>query len=723
MRISALNQVSFGRALKPEELAEFGSVRDEGKKLTGQTGKSIFIVPDTCLPQTEMKNTGVSSLANPESFVFFKDMKPYLGFNTAEVLPAGEISPVGKFYCAYEADALSLGSQHISPELLATDGYANLLKAEDVQDIVDSNKIADRQNIVNYSNVVDDDGAQNITLREKAYKNFKALDENHPLKQEFKTFVAENNDWMEPKSIFGVLAKKHGTKDFDTWNDEVEKNLYNPDYDGAARTERINKILGENAEDVDFYKFKQFLADKHLAEGKKNLNSIDVSLTGDCLIGFSKDEQWTYPKAFKKNHFIGEPSWRLPSLDYDTITNPDSDAAKLLKKKVQLYAKRYDSIRFDVAWAYVSPVVTPPGVEKVLPENRKEMGDTLLKFIENSVKEVKGQDYDLKNLIWEFDADSETFKMFKPDSKELIDPLKDRVKVLGSTYMHSKDEMGWGSNDSFVNKWKWKPEEFVLGIGNHDAQPLRQIANNVEDICMPKTAGRYHKDDSIKPLSEILKIDSAKLQDPVEFTKAKWAEPMTALNNQMFYMDVFGREDRFDVQTFNIVEHPEKNYARKITANYMEVFQNALREGFAFNIMDSLEKVFKSKGLDATHSELYNKIIKFRDILLEPEPAKAEDKALPHSAGAAGAGGAPTPSGGAGVTGSTGANPNPPVPPKTTESEAVVKQASKSLPKKLLIAFGIALAAGGGIFAYHKTHSKKEQPNQNQDNKTIVAKA
>lgn len=706
MRISALSNVSFGRALKPEELAEFGSVRDEGKKLAGQTGKSIFIVPDTCLPQSNAKNTGVSSLANPESFVFFKDMKPYLGYNTAEVMPAGEIAPIGKFYCAYEADALSLGSQHISPELLTTESYANILKPEDVQEIVDSNKIADRENIVNYSNVVDDDGAQNITLREKAYKNFKELDDNHPLKQEFKTFVSENNDWLEPKGIFKVLEKKNGTKDYNIWADEVEKNLYEPDYDSAARSERISKILSENSDDIDFYNFKQFLANKHLAEGKKNLNSIDVSLTGDCLIGFSKDEQWAYPKAFKKGHFIGEPVWRLPSLDYDTIANPESDAAKLLKKKVQLYAKRYDSIRFDVAWAYVNPVITPAGTDKILPENKKYMGDTLLKFIENTVKEVKGENYDLKNLIWEFDADGNTFKMFKPNTKELIDPLKDRVKIFGNTYMHSKDEFGWGSNDSFVNKWGWKPEEFVIGVGNHDAQPLKQIANDVEDICIPSKDGRFHKKDSIKPLSEILKIDAAKLQDPVEFTKAKWAEPMMALNNQMFYMDVFGRDERFDVHTFNITSHPEKNYARKITSNYMEVFHNALREGFAFNIMDSLEKVFKAKGLNASHSELYNKIIKYRDILLEPEAAPEVNVEVPP----------PT---------TTSPPPTPTAPPTPTQAQTkeveTVKKATKSMPKKLIAGIAIAVAAGGGIFAYHKMHSKKAL--QKTDNKNIAVNA
>ena len=45
--------------------------------------------------------------------------------------------------------------------------------------------------------------------------------------------------------------------------------------------------------------------------------------------------------------------------------------------------------------------------------------------------------------------------------------------------------------------------------------------------------------------------------------------------------------------------------------------------------MDSLERVFKAKGYDKTHPELYNRIIKFRDILNEKdiitEPTKSQN--------------------------------------------------------------------------------------------------
>ena len=88
-------------------------------------------------------------------------------------------------------------------------------------------------------------------------------------------------------------------------------------------------------------------------------------------------------------------------------------------------------------------------------------------------------------------------------------------------------------------------------------------------------------------------------------------------------MDVFGREDRFDMQNLNLVNDPSRNlsahrnYARKIPADYKTAYHNAVEEGFGFNIMDSLAKVFKAKDLDKIHPDLFSKIIKYRDILME----------------------------------------------------------------------------------------------------------
>lgn len=593
MRIHNIQSTTaFQRALTKEELPDYKKTLAEARKIVKQTGKSIFIMPSFCLPQSKELNTGVGHIAAPKSQEFFDYMHNYLGFNIVEDLPAGQIrTPKSGFYCAYTSSALALGNHQICPELLTTNEYSNLLTKAELKEIVDNNYIPEKEYQVNFKNVMEADGAQNKMLK-KAYERFQKLDNQTLLKQNYQKFINENNDWLS-----------------------------------FPRTNEPNQ---------EFFKFKQFLANEHLKKGKEMLNAKGIRLAGDCLIGFSKDEVQAYPKAFKQNHNIGLPSWGLPALNYDTILDESSEAAKLLKRKIQLNAQRYDIIRFDVGWAYITPVITPFGENRILEKNRKYLNEDLLKLIEKWVLEVKGKDFDLKNLIYEFDAGADEFQAF--EGKDLIKPLQNRVRIYGNTYMHNKDGDAWGYNKAFLDRG-WNPDYYILGVGNHDPQPLRQIANDQPEFVQKfdERINQYiltearHKEDAIKPLSEELKIKPETLQNPVEFAKAKFAEPMMSKNNQYFYMDVFGRSERFDMQGLNLIMHPEKNFARKIPENFAEAYHASLKEGFGFNIMDSLEKVFKVQGYNTKHPELYAKIVKYNEILQEikeiiPENNKTKNK-------------------------------------------------------------------------------------------------
>lgn len=597
---SIKKDISFGRALNAKELRHFCNVQEKGKQAVGQTGKSIFIVHDTCFPQSTNNNTGVSTLSSKETLDFLAYMKPYLGFNTLEVLPGGELKNEDGFYCAYAGSSLSLGSHQINPELLTEKKFGEILTQEEYDTIVKSNTSTKKDTIVNYPNVVDKNSAQENALK-KAFARFQMLSDNTKLKQDFKHFVAENNYWLEPKAIYQILSDKNSGCDFTCW-DEIDSRLYDPLFSQEKRAARIAEILKTNQNEVDFYKFKQFLANEHLAIARKNLNNLGIKLTGDCPIGFSRDEIWAYPDAFSKEYQIGDLDWYASALNYDTIKDPNSASAQLLKKKVQLHAKRYDGIRFDVGWAYVVPKLNKADGTCDI----KYLGDDVLRFIENAVIEVKGNDYDLKNLIYEFQG-GEIF-----NGTKLIPPVQKRVGVFDTVYMKETPYELWGSNNAFTRRGF---EPFIVGVGNHDSQPLRQIANGIPDIYID---GENHKPLAAEALAKILKLDKTELQDPVLFAKAKWAEPMMAKNNMMFYMDVFGREERFNMHGQNRITHPWKNFAYKIPVNYQEAYHKAVQEGFGFNIMDALEKAFRAKGLDKTEPKLYEEIKKFKDILNEP---------------------------------------------------------------------------------------------------------
>lgn len=653
MLVSRINPcLSFGRALYDNEVADFKETLSEGKKLTGQTGNSIFIMPSTSMPQSAAKNTGVSNLTSEESLKYLNDMKTYLGFNVVEDLP------VNQFYGVhYRGSALSLGDQNINPELLTTEEYGSILTKDEFDEIVKANNSDKKESVANFENVMGNESSQGKALK-KAHERFKALDENSDLKKRYNEFVKNNE-------------------------------------------ERLN-IERASEPDKDFFKFKQFLAEEHHKKGIAKLHENGMKYCRDVALNFDDDEVKAFPKAFKQDHYMGAPGWKIPSLDFDTILDESSDANKLLKMKIQYAAKDADMLRLDAAWNYVTPVVTPKGETKILDDNRKSLQTKLVEQIEKWVKEVKGDNFDVKkNVLYEFEAGANDFSAFW-DGK-LIPAVKDRVNIYQTTYMND----GWGSNEAFQARG-WTADELSVGVGNHDTQPLRQIAEGVPDSV---NGNQVHKNASINPLAKILKLDAEDLQTPAEFAKAKWAETLTGKNNHFFFADVFGRSDRFNDHSFGTPNADPAVFRRKVPVDYLKSYLDSLKEGFGFNIMDSLEKVFRAKGLDESNPELYQKIVKYSNILADNEEAnaKAVENTVENAASE--------------TVQSAGSSVSKPASEAAGAAAESAGKAAKSY-KPLWYTVG-ALAVAGGIYALvknrHPKPAHKEEPKAQQEPKKLTA--
>ncbi len=604
--IKSNSAFSFGRKLRSDEKADFMHTLSEGKKVVGQDGKSIFIVHDACLPQYNSTNTGVGNLASKEADDFFDFVKTYMGINSVEVLPQTELKFRNGYACSYSASSLSLSPHLIDLELLTTSEFQSILTPYEYRNVVISNISDTKTTLANFENVIPDNSPFDSALK-SAFRRFNSLGDDNPLKKEFAAFKGQNDDWLEPKTIFNILKNKNGTPDFYSWP-QADRDLYS--LDKLKRSEIIKKLSKGHEDEIDFYKFKQFLASKHLELGRKKLNEKGLKLFGDCLYGFSYDEVWANPSAFIKDHLGAIPSWGVPALNFDDIeANEASCARKLFEKKVELCAKRYDSIRLDVGWGYVFPITTPRSDRRLTPENVDFKSDRILKIYENIVKKVKGRDFDASDLIYEFETGPiPGVRLFS--GARILPELQRLTKIYTSVYMNEN----WGSNHDFIHNRGWNPTEFIIGVGNHDTQPLRQIASGIKDVC---DNNANHKNSAILALSRIFNIPQEVVENPIEFAKFKFAESMMAHNNQVFYMDAFGRQERFNCHSNRNVKF---DYRYKISQNFEDEYINSIKEGFAFSPMDSLERIFKLKGYDKTHSELYKKITKYRDILLKDEP-------------------------------------------------------------------------------------------------------
>ncbi len=148
------------------------------------------------------------------------------------------------------------------------------------------------------------------------------------------------------------------------------------------------------------------------------------------------------------------------------------------------------------------------------------------------------------------------------------------------------------SSADYYLKNGWDKDYFILGTATHDTGKI-----------LPT-------EPQISTLSQILNIPKADLLSEKEFIKAKFAEPMKAKHNMLFFTNALNIKEIFKNKNYWL-----PNYIIKIPENYEDGYFKALENGEGFNPMDALEKQFKAQGLDKTESKLYKKIIKYRNIL------------------------------------------------------------------------------------------------------------
>ena len=557
MKIQKISGINFERRLKPSEEAEYSEILNRGRnKCIGKNPdgkKSILIVPSSSLPN----KTGVGNLNSRESQKFFDFAEQYWGINEVQILPVGQYFNHKREYPIYSGSSMDLGNHVIDIQ--------KYVPEEDFDEIVKSNNIKDR---VNFSNVVDEGSIQEKVLK-KLFKSGK-------YQKEFEAYKSENLERLEPKALYNALREINKSHNYKDWNN-IDKNLFNRDVVSEKEFEaRVKEIKSLKGEKMDFYYFKQFLAEDSLKNARENLHKKGIKLNGDMQCGFSFDEVWANPKAFIPETSIG---WSLPALDFDS-----KEGQKLLREKVKFFAQRFDGIRIDASWTYANQ----PQIKNGITE-RKYYADKILNIIDDEVKKVKGAEFDSRNIMHEFAASDIDFNIY--DEAELKPYVKERVKIYTSDHLNE----GWGTNYSFLKRG-WSADSFIIGARNHDSGKI------------------ISSDEQVNALSKILKIPAEKLKDKKEFVKAKLAEPFGAKNSMIYFADALNIDKQFQGNSDKTL-----NYAVQIPSDYEDRYFASLERGEGFNPMDALEKQFRAKGLDKSEPELYKKIVKYRKILEQKE--------------------------------------------------------------------------------------------------------
>lgn len=610
MRINSLPcNKNFGRALTSKEKNYYNSMLKDAKSELGIKDTEA-IVFDFNVPSEFGKNLAIGSSwsASMENFTDF--LKAMVGITSVQVQPQGKI--VQSNHSPYSGTNFAFGSHIIDLQKLTTDEYANILPlnkitAADVEYPRDK-KI--REYHTDYDYVIGTNSAlgKSEHLLTEAYENFNLKLSNGDKKatsinEDFTKFKSENSSWLEKEALFEILKSEYSTSDISRWNDE-DRLLYSKTLPEDKREKRINSLVSKNKKKIDFENFKQFIAFKQQKESHDLLNSKNIKLYGDCLIGFAPSEIWGNPDCFRENLFYGGPdpncpetnniqTWGLAALDY-TKLGKCSDSSNLsnlgstgefLYDKYSSFFKKYDGIRMDAAWQFVTPFIYEVKDGQYSEVKLPEIDYTIFNIMNAAAKDVYGEKFDEKN--------PENIML------ELVGMSADKSRQMTlNTYPHlyTTAYAEYGETPAQFKNKGYQNGMFYTGVGCHDNDSLVNSACDVKkrNLHLAGMKKDYNlEENKLKFNAENYKSQTSEEKAREDFRTAKFAEIFTSSKQFFTLPDMFGMSERINISGKSSTE----NWTIRIPSDYEKFYYSQLSKGFGLNMPKVLSNAMQMVGI------------------------------------------------------------------------------------------------------------------------------
>lgn len=404
-----------------------------------------------------------------------------------------------------------------------------------------------------------------------AFNRFKKLDKNEPIKQEYNSFIKENDQlWLDDYANFDMLSKRYG-KDWTKWNDSLKTAPEDAKAKNISLTDRIIGVLKESdsnisaeqiKDDVELYKFEQFLYDKQFNEMTENLDKRGIHLIMDLPIGVSatgvdtwgKKNIFLLDKKFKPTKISGcppEPNYPYTQVWGHALYNYDSPEFWNYHEQSLKKLLKNSDLRLDHFVGYINRAAIPN-------EYVREDG-TVLKGAENIFKPEKdgGMGVNFFKDEWIEDIQSKrnkngenVFEVFMRVAKELgkkpedtyilenFGPLaktkayKKFDKKYGKNFISQRVPIGMGIKDSgkkadkLNSPFGLKDSNIALLTGNHDLPSLRETIDTLMNVDGKKQTKSQKKSSEIfkKFCKEELKLSDEEMKniDDVYDNTMKW---------------------------------------------------------------------------------------------------------------------------------------------------------------------------------------------------------
>ena len=636
MRINPIiPKQNFGRAFTTEEKKAYVELINDAKDAL-QIQDTTAIVFDFNTPSEDGYNTGIGTTFSDSLKKFISFLKSTTGITSIQLQPQGKITRNNT--SPYSGTNYAFGDHIIDLKKLTKNEYANILSADDIKKTAEEyprDKIT-REYKTDYEYVLGsekEDGIQEKLLK-KAYENYKVALEAKKTKavslyNEFMSFRKENSSWLDKNALYEALIVHYATSDISQWS-ETDRMLFSSEIPDSVRQNRISEIKSQYQKVIDFENFKQFIAAKQQEESRIFLNSENIKLYGDCLIGFSQGEMWANIDCFRENLYYGGPdpgcpetnciqTWGLPALDYTKLgeCTDDGDLSKLgevgkfLYDKYTEFFKRYDGIRMDAAWQFVTPFIYQAVNGNYEEVKLPEINFTIFNIMKAAAKNALGDKFDENN----------------PNNIMLelvgISAGKSREMTL-NTYPHLYTT-AYAEYDETPAKFLEKGYQngkFYVGVGCHDNDSLVNLSKDTEKrkLHLYGMHRDYNIDENkLKYSAKEYKKQTEAQKAEEDFRTAKFAEIFTSAKQFFTLPDMFGMSERINISG----KSDKDNWTVRIPSDYERFYYTQLSKGYGLNMPKVLSNALSMRNID--DSQLIEKCNKAAEILRSDGPMTEEE--------------------------------------------------------------------------------------------------
>ena len=343
------------------------------KALTALGKKNfVFIMHNGSFPAAAGENTGFGTINSDGG-------KEFINY-AAGLFDAIQMGPAGKTKKSdsspYTGTIFSNNPLFIDLKQLTTSKWHKILSEATFNEIVENNPNKGK-NRTSYSYIT----IKQSQAMMEAYKNFVKLNDKQ-LNKEFNKYKLENDSWLDKDSLYEAFSLENGSDYWPIWKNKQDKNIFNPksNEEKIEFAKRIDEISKKYAQEIDEYKFEQFILYKQNLETRKLAESKNIKMIADRQVAFSDRDCWAYQSLFLEGGCLGCPpdyfskdgqAWGFPVVNPEKLFNSDGslgDAGILMKN---LYKKMFHEnpggVRIDHIVGLIDPWVYKKG-KKPMPE-------------------------------------------------------------------------------------------------------------------------------------------------------------------------------------------------------------------------------------------------------------------------------------------------------------------------------------------------------------------